>query len=149
MMPMVEYDFNEFLRTGKLLDFDQNTTEISIVDKLGNPEDVEDYGNQGKYLHYSNLRLSISHGFLDRITIFFMNYSNQLELKINAEKIIINKNTPISRFLNSLNELKLRWNIPYESSKLDYVLIEVMPCIKIYYYLENGKLERIESNILK
>jgi hypothetical protein len=147
-MPMAEDDFNEFFRTGKLLEFGQNTTADWIVDKLGNPEEVEEYGNKGRYLHYGNLRLSITNGFLDRVTIFFMNYSDQYELRIGEEKITINKNTPICSILKTLNQLNLRWNIPYESSKLDYALIEVLPCIKIYYYLENGMLERIESKFL-
>ena len=43
---MMEYDFNEFFKTGKLFDLIK-MYGISIVDKLGNPAEVEGYGKQG------------------------------------------------------------------------------------------------------
>ena len=145
---MLHIDIQAFLKKGQLLDLDRNTTENVIVNKLGKPDEIEDYGSKGKYLHYSNLRLLLSEGELSGVALFFMNSEASFEVRIDEDVFTINKSTPLTELLHVLNKTGLRWHIPYEHSKLDYLLVEVQSGVKIYYYLENNYLERITKSIL-
>jgi hypothetical protein len=145
---MVQLDISIFFREGKLFDFDQNTKEIDIIQKLGNPSEVEEYGENGKYLHYDDLRFLILQGYLHSIDLFFMGNTNEYEIKIDNDIVAINSKISIIKILDILNKLGLKWNIIYESSKLDYLLTEVVSGVKIFYYFENGKIERISKHYL-
>ena len=133
---MDTFNVETFLKEGTMSNFNESTTESNIVALLGVPDEIEEYGNRTKYLHYKGLRFSIFENYLNGVTVFFYDYKIILE----GEVIHINENTPLISFLDLLNKLSLKWQIPYENSKLDYLSIITSKGVNIYYYFENGKL---------
>jgi hypothetical protein len=140
---MMQLNIRNFLEKGQLFDFNEIGTEKLLVARLGEPDDVEDYGDKGKYLHYKNLRFLFLQDSLDGIAIFFMNHETAFEVNIDNEVFIVHSGMPLTSLLHMLNKINLKWTIPYEQSKLDYLLIEIKSGVKIYYYFENNLLERI------
>ena len=143
---MVSFDFTRFLRSGQLLDFSEISTEENIIEELGPPEYIEDYENAGKFLHYGDLRFAIRHGLLTSIEVFFLGGGNRYELYIGNDVLSISSRSSLSKILDYLNQMNLRWEIPYEKSKLDYLVIEIQSGITVYYYLYTSKLERISRH---
>lgn len=140
---MLKIDIQKFLKEGQLFPMNEIRTEDMVLNKLGKPDDVEDYGNTGRYLHYNNLRFLFSGNELSSIAIFFLNYETSFEINIDDQVFVVQKNIPLTSLLRMLNEMGLKWSVPYEQSKLDYLMVEIESGVKIYYYLENDRLERI------
>lgn len=140
---MLQLNIQKFLREGQLFPMDEIRTEDLVLNKLGKPDDVEDYGSKGRYLHYNNLRFLFSGNELASIAIFFMNYETSFEINIDDEVFVLQRDMPLTSLLRMLNEISLRWSISYEQSKLDYLMVEIESGVKIYYYLENDRLERM------
>lgn len=143
---MVYVDFKLFLLEGKMFNFSENTSEAETIDMLGQPSDVEDYGKRGKFLHYDDLRLSISHNDqLEYVDYFFMNTDLSIKIELDEQSFLINKNFRVPQMLEFLNLHRLKWDIPYNLSRQDYLLIEVENGIRVYYYYPTEELERISK----
>lgn len=140
---MLQLDVQKFLKEGYLFDAAEIGTEELAIGKLGKPDEIEDYDDKGKYLHYDNVRLLFYENRLGGIAMFFMNHESAFEINIDDEVFMLQKSMPLTSLLHMLNKIGLIWTIPYEKSKLDYLLVEVQSGVKIYYYLENNRLERI------
>jgi hypothetical protein len=145
---MLQPDIYSFLNEGQIFGFNNNSKESDIVNKLGKPDEIEDYDNKGKYLHYDNLRFLITDKELSGIALFVMSSNVSYEIKVEDDVFVLNKNTPLTELLHLLNKIGLKWHIPYEQSKLDYLLVEIQSGVKIYYYLENNYLERITRSAM-
>ena len=65
---------------------------------------------------------------------------------IGNDVLSISSRSSLSKILDYLNQMNLRWEIPYEKSKLDYLVIEIQSGITVYYYLYTSKLERISRH---
>lgn len=142
----MQVDIYTFLKEGRFLNFDGKTKEAGIVKEVGMPEEIEDYGRKGKYLHYHNLRFSLFEDSLVSIDLFFMGYSAEYTLTVEDDNVVICSDTPLIKIIDSLNKLGLKWSIPYESARLDYLLVEVASGVKIYFFLENGQINRISRS---
>jgi len=143
---MQTVDLLPFFIKGNLFDFDENTSEKRIIEVLGPPDEIEDYSGKGKFFHYNNLRFFLSENRLNGISIFFINSEEGYEVKVDEETFHINKNISLVKILQLLNQLELTWIIPYEQSKLDYLLVEVEKNLKIFYYFDGDCLERISKS---
>lgn len=144
---MTNLNIQNFLKAGQLFDLNATETEESTIARLGKADEIEDYGDNGKFYHYDNARLQFLEGKLIGISMFFMNYDTAFEVNVDDEIFIIQKNMLLTRLIHLLNKLGLSWQIPYEQSRLDYLMLEVESGIKVYFYLENNRLERITKSM--
>lgn len=139
-------DFRLFLQKGTVFDFSLNTSEADIVALLGNPDEIEKYGKNGKYLHFENIRLYIYKNYFNGVTIFF--YLENFSIKESLEGVVlcVNQDTLLIDMLNILNKFSIKWDISYKNSALDYCVIMTSSGISIYYNYENGKLIKMSRN---
>jgi hypothetical protein len=145
---MVKIEFTDFFNFGNVFGFTEKTTETEIISKLGQPVEVEDYGPNGKYLHYDTLRFSINKHVLRFVDIFFMNTDNDFGVEFKDEVLSINKWTTVLDVLHYLNQCGIKWEISYGNSFLDYLVIETEKKIYIYFYYENKCIERISKTYM-
>jgi hypothetical protein len=134
-------DIKTFLLTGEIYGLNKGITEEDAIQKIGKIFEVEDYGSKGKYLHYDNLRLSISNGELTGMDLYLKNSEESYECNVLGETIAINKNTSLLKMLNILNQLELRWEISYMKSRLDYLQLEISSGVNIFFYFEKEIIE--------
>ena len=138
---MIHLDIETFMVKGQLFGFNKETTETEVTERLGKGFEVEDYGKNGKYLHYENLRFSFSQERLTGMDVFLINSDKTYECNTPDGIVMINKTTSLLKMLSALNSLGLKWEIPYAKSKLDYLLIEISSGLKIFYYFEKEVLD--------
>jgi len=139
-------DLDLFFEKGTLFNFNIETTENDVINLCGEPDEIEDYGKKGKYFHYDNLRFLFSHSQLGGIDLFFFNSDFSFKKTVGEDVFIIDKNIELVTILLLLNNYNLKWNIPYEKSLQDYLLLETSSELKIYYYFYNCKIERISRS---
>lgn len=143
---MERFDFEKFIKHGSILGFSENSEESAIIEILGNPSEIESYTNGGKYLHYENVRFSFFQNYLNGITLsFYKNSINIVQCSSGNEIFSVNENTSLIEMIALLNKFKIRWEISYEKSKLDYLQITTSSSIEIYYYYYDSKLVKINK----
>lgn len=143
----LSFDFETFLKKGNFHNFNAATTEEDVANAFGNPDEIEDYDQKGRYFHYGSFRFLFSQKKLRGIDLLFFNSDFNLSLFVEEDTFIIDKNIELPAFLLLLNKYKLRWNIPYDRSLQDYLLLETSSGICIYYYFYNSKIERISCSL--
>jgi len=131
------------LITGENLPFNAETNETDIINRLGQPSEIEEYGKFGRFLHYDNLRFSTFNKNLTGIDLFLINSNKSYEFPYDEDIFVINNKTPLLQILFLFNRIGLEWNIPYNNSKHDYLVIENGSNLKVFYYYEKMVLERI------
>ncbi|KYP13815.1 hypothetical protein [Flavihumibacter sp. CACIAM 22H1] len=139
---MKKFDFNLFFFRGEFNGITQVSTETDLINHMGKPDDVEDYGDNGKFFHYGEIRVSLNRR-VEYVDIFFINTDAKFDVSIEENYFLIDKNTTVSAIVHMLNLANLKWVISYEKSNLDYLLIEVGNGLSFYFYLSGDKLERI------
>lgn len=145
---MQQLDFYNFFRNGLSTMLTDRYKESDIIKLFGEPAEVEDYGNKGKFLHYDYLRIGVKDDHLFDITYFFYNTKANFAVEIGEETYQINESTPLTTMLYILNEWKVPWNIPIQESCLDYAVVNLGNGNKIYYHLHANKLERISCHAM-
>lgn len=143
---MHSFNIVQFLKEKQTFGFNNKTTKDEIIKKFGENFELEDYGSKGCYLHYDNFRFSIFNEQLHGIDLFFSNNISCFECSVSEQKFLINNNTTLLNILNLLNLLKLKWDIPFVKSNLDYLFIELYSGVYIIYYYEDEKLQRIGAS---
>lgn len=144
---MPQFDFYQFLRNGQMAGLTIGSKEADVINLLGQPIEIEDYGSKGRFLHYDYLRFGINDGYLFDVTYFFYNTQACFLIQLEEETYQIRDATPLTTVLSLLNEWKVLWEIPFQESNLDYALVKLNNGIKIYYHLYTNKLERISRNL--
>lgn len=139
----MEVDIKRFIEKGELYGFTSNTNEEQVVSLLGQPDEVEEYLNKGKFLHYENVRFSLTKDRLNSIDIFLFATENEYLIKKDEDDFVLNANTSFASLLCLVNALNVPWEIPYAKSNMDYLLLELSSGVTIYYYYHNEKVERI------
>jgi len=138
---MPQLDFYQFLRSGQMEGLTIGSKETDVINLLGQPTEIEDYGRKGRFLHYDYLRFGINDGYLSDVTYFFYNTEACFSIQLEEETYQIKDATPLTTVLSLLNECKVSWEIPFQESNLDYALVKLKNGIKIYYQLYTNKLD--------
>ena len=140
---MVNFNIERYLKFGSVYEFTNQTSENEIYSILGKPSEIEDYGKNGRFLHYENLRLTITNDRLKVADLFLMNSDVNYTLGQDGEVLQINRKTSLLKILYFFNNSSLKWHIPFDKFKLDYLLVEVSSGLSIFYYYGTEELERI------
>jgi hypothetical protein len=144
---MISLDFKSFLTTGTILNFSNATTEEQILEEFGTSYEIEPYGSTHRYLHFDNLRFYIDGGALEYFDCFFLNTDASYKIITANSKFTISKNMPLHKLIILLYELSIGWTISSSDSSFDYLVLKTSNGLVIYYYLINGKLERIFKDL--
>lgn len=144
-MKTVNTQIIDFLKYGKIFNFEIGVDKNLILEKLNEPNWIEDYHN-GIYFHYDNVRLLIEDDKVEEISILFKYADYVYEINDFQEIIdenFISKDLKLHSMLCLLNYLKIGWQIVKENQSYDYIKILLDNQVDIIYYLYTGELERI------
>lgn len=141
---MEKIDFKSLFLTGASNAISATSKE-ELLSRYGQPSEIETYEGVQYYYHYENVRFSLRGDNVVLVSIFFHESSSpQYTYSLTGEDMVISEKLPLHSFFYLLNEDGVPWEISREEIDKDYLVIIIRNSIRVYYYLYDGLLFRID-----